>query len=292
MNTSVQAFHHAASGTWSYLVWDPGSRAAAVIDPVLDYEAAAGRVSTASAQALADFVARQGLQVQWLLETHAHADHLSAAHWLKSAHWPEAAIAIGAGIVQVQQTFARIFNLGPGFCADGSQFDRLFADGDRFPLGGLEVRVIAVPGHTSDSCAYLVGDALFPGDTLFLPDSGTARCDFPGADAATLYRSIRRLYALPDDTRVFVCHDYGKRGDGNGRAPACETTIGAQKRDNIHLREDTSEQEYVALRRSRDATLPVPALILPALQVNIRAGALPAPEDNGVRYLRIPLDQF
>ena len=179
-----------------------------------------------------------------------------------------------------------MFGLGPDFPVDGSQFDHLFADGERFAIGALEARVIAVPGHTSDSCAYLVGDALFPGDSLFMPDGGTARCDFPGGDAATLYRSIRRMYALPDATRVFVCHDYGP----GGRGIACETTIGAQKRGNIHLRDDTTEEEFVAMREARGATLKVPALLLPALQVNIRAGALPPPEADGIRYLRLPVD--
>ncbi len=290
---SVSAFHHAATGTWSYLAWDPDTRAAAIVDPVLDYEAASGRVSTTSAQALLDAAAQRGLDVQWLLETHAHADHLSAAHWLKSTHCGGARIAIGAGIVEVQARFARLFGLGAEFRADGSQFDHLFHDGEVFAIGGIRAEVIATAGHTSDSCAYRLGDALFTGDSLFMPDAGTARCDFPGGDAHALYRSIRRLYALPDDTRVFVCHDYGKpagQGGDGGRAPACQTSIGAQKRDNIHVRDDTGEAEFVALRQARDATLPVPALILPAVQVNIRAGALPPPEANGTRYLKIPLD--
>ncbi len=288
---TVSAFHHAGTGTWSYVAWDPDTRAAAIVDPVLDYEAASGRTSTASAQALVDTIAQHGLEVQWLLETHAHADHLSAGHWLKSTYYPDAALAIGAGIVQVQATFARLFGFGPEFRVDGSQFDHLFHDGETFRIGNIEAEVIAVAGHTSDSCAYRVGDALFTGDSLFMPDAGTARCDFPGGDAGALYRSIRQLYTLPDATRVFVCHDYGKRGDdGGGRGPACETSIGAQKRENIHLREDTSEAGFVALRQARDATLPVPALMLPAVQVNIRAGALPPPEGNGVRYLKIPLD--
>ena len=224
--------------------------------------------------------------MRWLLETHAHADHLSAAHWLKSNHWPNATLAIGIGIRAVQKTFRPIFNLGEHFPVDGSQFDRLFADGDAFAIGALQARVIAVPGHTSDSNAYLVGDALFTGDSLFMPDGGTARCDFPGGSAAQLYRSIQRMYALPDGTRVFVCHDYGP----GGRAVACETTIGAQKRDNIHVREGVDEAAFVALREARDRTLPMPALIIPSVQTNIRAGALPPPEANGTRYLQIPLD--
>ncbi len=264
----------------------PAGTSAAIIDPVLDYDAASARTSTASAQALVDYVAAHALSVDWLLETHAHADHLSAAHWLKHAHFPAARIAIGRGITRVQDTFRAIYHLGTDFPVDGSQFDHLFDDGERFAIGGLEARVIAVPGHTSDSNAFLIGDALFTGDSLFMPDGGTARCDFPGGDAATLYRSIQRLYALPDATRVFVCHDYAP----GGRAHACETRIGEQRRANIHVRADTPEADFVALREARDATLDMPKLILPAVQVNIRAGALPAPESNGTRFLKIPLD--
>ena len=284
----VVPFFHRDSNTWSYVVRDPASTAAAIIDPVLDFDAKAGRTSTASAQALVDHVATERLDVRWLLETHAHADHLSAAHWLRTRHFPAATLAIGEGIRAVQKAFRPIFNLGEHFPVDGSQFDHLFSDGETFAIGGLQSRVIAVPGHTSDSNAYLVGDALFTGDSLFMPDGGTARCDFPGGDAATLYRSIRRLFELPDDTRVFVCHDYGP----GGRAVACETTIGTQKRDNIHVREGVDEAGFVAVRTARDATLAMPALLLPSVQVNLRAGALPAPEDNGIRYLKLPIDQF
>lgn len=288
MKPDVHPFFHADSNTWSYVVRDPSGDAAVVIDPVLDFDAKAARTSTRSAQALVDFVREHGLGVHWIIETHAHADHLSAAHWLKS-QWPHATLAIGEGIRQVQKAFAPVFNLGEHVPTDGSQFDRLFADGDMFDVGGVEARVIAVPGHTSDSCAYLIGDALFTGDSLFMPDGGTARCDFPGGSARTLFRSIHRLFdTLPDDTRVFVCHDYGP----NGREVACETTLRAQKRENIHVRAGIGEDEYVALREARDATLPMPALILPAVQTNLRAGALPAPEDNGVRYLKIPLDRL
>ena len=286
MNPLVHPFFHADSNTWSYLVHAPGDTVAAVIDPVLDFDPKSARTSTASAQAIVDHVAAQGLQVQWLLETHAHADHLSGAHWLKQTHWPEARIAIGEGIRTVQKTFRPIFNLGEHFPIDGSQFDQLFADDETFAIGAMPARVIAVPGHTSDSNAYLVGDALFTGDSLFMPDGGTARCDFPGGSAAVLYRSIQRLYALPDDTRVFVCHDYGP----GGRAMACETTIGEQKRANIHVRDGVDEADFVRLRDARDATLAMPTLILPAVQTNIRAGALPDPEDNGVRYLKLPID--
>ena len=284
----VTPFFHAPSNTWSYVVHDPASREAAVIDAVLDYDAGAARTSTASARALVDHVAHEGLAVRWLLETHAHADHLSAAHWLKSHHWPDATLAIGAGIRSVQKTFRPIFNLGEHFPIDGSQFDHLFEDGEAFRIGALDARVIAVPGHTSDSCAYLVGEALFVGDSLFMPDGGTARCDFPGGDAATLYRSIQRLFALPAATRIFVCHDDGP----NGRAVACETTLAEQKRGNIHVRDGVDEAAFVAVRTARDATLAMPALLLPSVQVNIRAGRLPEPGANGVRYLKLPLDRF
>jgi len=286
----VHPFHHADTGTWSYVVADPMTRQAAIIDPVLDFDARSARISPASAQKLLDCVAERQLQVRWLLETHAHADHLTAAHWL-GARLPDAMIAIGHGIREVQRTFAPVFELAPETAADS--FDCLFNDDDEFAVGTVRALAIPVPGHTRDSLAYLIGDALFTGDSLFMPDAGTARCDFPGGDAAMLYRSIRRLYELPDSTRVFVCHDYGKpAGDGPGRGPACETTIGAQKHGNIHVRGDTSEAEFVALREARDATLAPPALIIPALQVNLRAGALPFAAANGVRYLRIPLDQF
>jgi len=288
MRPDVAPFHHADTGTWSYVVADPVTLRAAIIDPVLDFDAKSGRISMDSAQRLVDDVRQRGLDVQWLLETHAHADHLSAAHWLQEQHFPDAPIAIGIGIREVQTTFRSIYNLGNDFPIDGSQFDHLFDDGETFLIGGITARVIAVPGHTSDSNAYLIGGALFTGDSLFMPDGGSARCDFPGGDAATLYRSIQRLYALPDATRVFVCHDYAP----GGRAVDCETTIGAQKRDNIHVRDGVDQAAFVSLRETRDATLPMPALILPAVQVNIRAGALPEPEDNGMRYLKLPIDRL
>lgn len=287
MPIDVMPFFHADSCTWTYVVADPATRQAAIIDPVLDFDAKSGRTSTTSARRVLDHVHAQGLRVVWILETHAHADHLSAGHWLKS-HLPDARLAIGEGIRTVQKTFRPIFNLGVHFPVDGSQFDHLFADGERFAMGAIEAEVIAVPGHTNDSIAYRIGDALFVGDSIFMPDGGTARCDFPGGDARTLYRSIRRLFALPDDTRVFVCHDYAP----GGRDYACETTIGAQKADNIHVREDVSEDAFVAIRSARDATLAMPALLLPSVQVNIRAGRLPEPEDNGVRYLKLPIDRL
>lgn len=287
MSPHVHPFFHQASNTWSYVVVEPAGKAAAIVDPVLDFDPKAGRTSTTSAQALLDFVRKHDFDVHWILETHAHADHLSAGHWLKT-QLPDARLAIGEGIRTVQKTFRPIFNLGEHFPVDGSQFDHLFAADEVFRIGTLEARVMPVPGHTSDSSAYLIGDALFTGDSLFMPDGGTARCDFPGGSASTLYRSIQRLFALPDATRVFVCHDYGP----DGRAVAGETTIGEQKRSNIHVRDGTSEAQFVEMREARDATLAMPTLILPAVQTNIRAGELPPPEDNGVRYLKIPLDQL
>jgi len=281
---NVRPFLHEETGTWTYVVADPAAGVCAIIDPVLDYDPKSGRTSDVSARAIIDEVRGRGLRVEWILETHAHADHLSAAPLLKQQLGGR--IAIGAGIRQVQATFKPIFNLEPEFATDGSQFDHLFADDETFAIGSLTGRVIATPGHTNDSVSYLVGDALFTGDSLFMPDGGTARCDFPGGDAATLYRSIKRVYELPDDTRVFICHDYGP----GGRPIACETTIGEQKRSNIHVREGVAEEEFVSRREARDATLPMPVLILPSVQVNIRAGEMPPPENNGTRYFKIPVD--
>lgn len=288
MRPSIHPLHHADTGTWSYVVADPATRVAAIIDPVLDFDAKSARINQVSAQKLLDIVQQHAYEVHWLLETHAHADHLSAAHWLKQK-LPNATLAIGSGICKVQRTFAAKLDPEGALATDGSQFDRLLGDDQRFEVGSIEARTISVPGHTCDSLAYLIGDALFTGDSLFMPDAGTARCDFPGGDAATLYRSIRRLYdSLPEATRVFVCHDYGP----GGRAVACETTIGEQRRSNIHVRDGVDENAFVTLRNARDATLAMPALILPSLQVNLRGGALPEPEGNGVRYLRIPLDSL
>ncbi|MFT3805673.1 MBL fold metallo-hydrolase [Arenimonas sp.] len=284
MSVIVQAFFHQDSNTWSYLVSDPATKHALVIDPVLDYDPKSGRTGTSSIGKIADAIAEGGLRLQWILETHAHADHLSAAPWLQARCGGR--VGIGEGIRLVQAAFKPIFNLEADFATDGSQFDHLFADGEAFALGTIEARVIAVPGHTSDSVAYLVGDALFVGDSIFMPDGGTARCDFPGGDAAMLYRSIQRLLQLPDATRLFVCHDYGP----GGRAVAHETTIGEQRRANIHVRDGVDEASFVAMREARDAGLAVPVLMLPAVQVNIRAGRLPPPDENGVRYLKIPLD--
>lgn len=280
----VTPFFHAPTGTWTYVVADPESRTAAVIDPVLDYDWRSGRTGTKSSDAVVALCAAQGLRVEWILETHAHADHLSSAPYLQSKLGGK--VAIGQGIRSVQATFKNVFGLGPDFATDGSQFDVLLADGDRLDLGSVAGRVIEVPGHTNDSVAYLFGDALFVGDTIFMPDGGSARCDFPGGDAAELYRSVQRLYELPPETRVFVCHDYSP----GGREPRCETTIGAQREGNIHVRDGVGEGEFVAMRRGRDATLDVPNLIIPSVQANIRAGRLPPPEGDGVSYFRVPLN--
>jgi glyoxylase-like metal-dependent hydrolase (beta-lactamase superfamily II) len=284
MQPQVTPFHHQATGSWTYVVLDAATRAAAVIDPVLDYDWRSGRTGTASADQVVAHCRAQGAQVEWILETHAHADHLSAAQHLRRALGGK--VAIGRGVLQVQQTFKKVFGLGAEFAADGTDFDRLLVDGERLPLGDQSIRVISAPGHTSDSVAYLAGDALFVGDTVFMPDSGTARCDFPGGDAAQLYRSVRQLYELPPTTRVFVCHDYSP----GGRAPRCETTIAEQRASNTHLRDGVTEDAYVRMRTTRDATLDVPNLILPAVQVNIRAGKLPATEADGVSYLRVPVN--
>ncbi|HET6603494.1 MAG TPA: MBL fold metallo-hydrolase [Xanthomonadaceae bacterium] len=286
MNPEVLPFFDEATATWTYLVVDPRSQCAAVIDPVLDFDPKSGRTGTASAQRIADVAGQRGLVVEWILETHAHADHLTAARWLRDQVGGR--IAIGRGIGAVISAFGPVFNFGDEVPRDGSQFDHLYADGERFLIGGLQVQVVATPGHTPDSVSYLVGDALFVGDTLFMPDVGTARCDFPGGDAATLYRSVRRLLELPGDTRMFVCHDYPPQD----RARRCQTSVAEQRSDNIHVRDGVGEDEYVALRTARDATLPMPTLMLPSLQVNLRAGALPPPEDNGVRYLKLPLDRL
>jgi glyoxylase-like metal-dependent hydrolase (beta-lactamase superfamily II) len=284
MNPQVIGFFHKPTFSVSYLVIDPATRRAALIDPVLDYDHKAGRSSTACADKLLDSVTEHGATVDWLLETHLHADHLSAQNYLKDRLG--APTGIGAKVPIVQAIFKSIYHLGDEFQTNGSQFDGLLSDGERFALGTLEVEVMATPGHTPACVSYRIGDSVFHGDTLFMPDYGTARCDFPGGDAATLYRSIRRILALPPQTRLFNCHDYGP----NGRAIAWETTVEVQRRDNIHIKDGVGEAEFVALRKKRDATLEAPALILPALQVNMRGGRFPAPESNGKSYLKIPLN--
>lgn len=287
MHPEVRTVFHEPSSTFSYVAWDPGTRRAAIVDAALDFDPSSGRSDTHTAQRLVDIVEREGLTVEWILETHAHADHMMAIPFLQARF--DAPAAIGEGIRVVQERFRHLFNLGHGFAADGSQFDRLFADGDGFRVGDIPARVIATPGHTSDHVSYVIGDAVFVGDTLFLPDAGTARCDFPGGDATMLYRSIGRLFTeLADDTRMFILHDYGT----DERGPAYETTVGEQRHANIHVGEGSTETGYARLRDERDATLPMPVLILPAVQVNVRAGRFPAPEGNGLRYLKIPLDEF
>ncbi|WP_028744789.1 MBL fold metallo-hydrolase [Rhizobium mesoamericanum] len=281
----VQSFFDPATFTVSHVVRDPNSRACAIVDSVLNYDAASGRTTNASARGLIDYVKSEGLEVQWLLETHAHADHLSAAPLLQAELGGQ--LAIGREIVRVQEVFGKIFNAGTEFQRDGSQFDQLFKDGDRFKIGDLDATVLHVPGHTPACLAYVVGDVVFPGDTLFMPDYGTARCDFPGGDARTLYRSIKRLTQLPDEARMFLCHDYKAPGRDHY---AWETTVGAERAGNIHVHEGVSENEFVKMRNERDATLAMPKLILPSVQVNMRAGKLPAAEDNGIHYLKIPIN--
>ena len=290
----VDTFLDEASSTFSHLVIDLDSRQAAIIDSVLDYDPKSGRTGTQGAERLAAQVEALGLTVQWLLETHVHADHLSAAPWLQARLG--GTIAIGAQITTVQKTFGTLFNAEPEFARDGRQFGRLFADGDTFAIGGLRATALHTPGHTPACLTYVVetpdapqvAPAAFVGDTLFMPDYGTARCDFPGGDAATLYRSIRRVLDLPGDTRLFMCHDYRP----GGRALAHVTTVAEQRAANVHVHDGVAEDTFVAMRRARDATLDMPVLMLPSVQVNMRAGHLPPPESNGVRYLKIPLDRL
>lgn len=283
MKPLVQAFFDPATATVTYVVYEAPGGACAVIDSVLDYDAKSGRTGTTSADQVIAFVREQALHCQWLLETHAHADHLSAAPYLQQHIGGE--IAIGAAIGQVQQAFAPVYNLPPA-PADGAQFDQLFAPDQLFCIGALQARALHVPGHTPADLAYQIGDAVFVGDTLFMPDVGSARCDFPGGSAALLYRSAQRLLSLPPETRLFICHDYPPAG----RSARWETTVAEQRASNIHLHDGVSEDQFVAMRTTRDATLDMPTLILPAIQVNLNAGRLPEPEDNGVRYLKIPLN--
>mgnify|MGYP001814475357 CR=1 FL=1 len=284
MNPDVKHFYHEDSGTLTYVVSDPSTRAAAIVDPVLDYSMISGRTRTESADLVANWVVDQGLEVQWILETHAHADHLSSAPYLKSKLGGK--IAIGEGIRQVQAHFGPVFNLKPPFAPDGHQFDHLFSDGEEFAIGSMRVRVMHTPGHTNDSVTYVVGNAAFVGDTVFMTDFGTARCDFPGGDAGRLYDSIQSLFSLPDDTVFYLCHDYPPES----RALRFDTPVGEQRADNIHVGDGKSRDEFVAMREARDATLSLPALILPSIQVNIRAGNLPDVEDNNIGYIKIPLD--
>lgn len=284
MNPQVKHFFDKATWTLTYVVYDAPGGKAAIIDSVLDYDPKSGRTRTASAEQVVAFVREMKLGVEWILETHAHADHMSASQYLRQQLGGR--IGIGAHITQVQQTFKQVFNLEPTLATDGSQFDRLFGDGDRFEIGGLTGEVMAVPGHTPACIAYRIGDAVFVGDTMFMPDVGTARCDFPGGDARTLYKSMRRLLALPAETRLFLCHDYPPAG----REVQHQTTVAAQREANIHVHDGISEEAFVDMRTKRDATLEMPVLILPAIQINIRAGAMPPPESNGVSYVKIPLN--
>lgn len=282
----VTPFFDPATNTISYVVRDPGSDACAIVDSVLDFDYASGRIGYDSANAIVRYVREHGLRVEWLLETHVHADHLSAAPYLKKELGGR--IAIGEKIAVVQDTFGKVFNEGTPFRRDGSQFDRLFADGDAYTIGGLKAVAMHTPGHTPACMTHVVGDAAFVGDTLFMPDGGSARADFPGGDARVLYRSMRRVLSLPPSTRLFMCHDYGP----GGREIQWEATVAEQRANNVHVRDGISEEEFVAMREARDATLAMPRLIIPSLQVNMKAGALPEPEDNGRRYLKVPLDSL
>ncbi|MCD2514052.1 MBL fold metallo-hydrolase [Comamonas endophytica] len=281
----IESFHDRGTGTVTHVVADTRTGQAAVIDPVLDFEPHSGSLTCASADRVIDLLRARGWQLQWVLETHAHADHLSAAQHLR--HVLGGKVAIGARIRQVQEMFRSVFRFERGFLPDGSQFDHLFEDGERFRIGELEVRALWVPGHTPADMAYLVEDAVFVGDTLFMPDVGTARADFPGGDAATLYRSIQRLLTLPDDTRVHVCHDYPPPA----RAAAWVSTVREQRSGNIHVRDGTTQEEFVRMRTARDASLSMPTLILPAVQVNVRGGRLPAAE-GGRSYIQVPVNAF
>lgn len=284
MPTDVTAFFDPATSTLTYLVADPASGACAVIDSVRDYDQKSGRTGTAAADKVISAIRDRNLRLDWILETHVHADHLSAAPYLKQQLGGRT--GIGADVTKVQSMFRTLFDMESVCIADGREFGQLFGDGDTFQIGSLTARVIASPGHTPACIAYLIGDALFVGDTLFMPDYGTARCDFPGGDARRLYRSIRRLLDLPPTTRVFVGHDY----QPNGRPLAFEASVAEQRAKNVHIHDGISEDDFAAMRETRDRTLTLPALILPSVQVNIRAGELPPPEANGQRYLKIPLD--
>ena len=283
----VKSFFDEATFTVSYVVSDAATMKAAIVDSVWDFDQASGRTSFDSADQIVAYVEAEGLDIEWILETHAHADHLSAAPYLQEKLGGK--LAIGREIVTVQGVFGKIFNEGTELARDGSQFDRLLDDGDHLLIGDISLVALHVPGHTPADMAYLIGDALFTGDTMFMPDYGSARADFPGGDARHLYRSVRRLMQLPDETRVFLCHDY--------KAPnrddfVWETTMLAERTGNVHIHEGVTEDQFVEMRTQRDATLSMPKLILPALQVNIRAGHLPEPDDNGVRYLKLPIDQL
>ena len=283
MTAQIQAFFDPKTCTVSYVVADPATARAAVIDPVLDFDFKSGRTTTASADRILEFIRQKGLQVDWILETHAHADHISGARHIQQQAGGR--IAIGAHIRDVQAVFKKLFNLERSFLPDGSQFDHLFADGEVFSIGELEVKALLVPGHTPADMAYQIGDSVFVGDTLFMPDVGTARADFPGGNARQLYQSIRRLLDLPSQTAIYVCHDYPPAS----RQPQWKTTVGEQRAANIHVRDGIDEEAFIRMRQARDATLEVPTLILQSIQINVR-GQMPPPDDNGISYLRIPVN--
>ncbi|MGZ9668804.1 MBL fold metallo-hydrolase [Pseudomonas sp. GNP014] len=287
MPAQIEAFLDPASSTYSYVVYEDDGGQCAIVDPVLDYDGAAGRTCTAQADRIIAFVHAHSLQVQWLLETHAHADHLSAAPYLRRELGGK--IAIGESISKVQNVFKALFNLEPEFCVDGSQFDHLFAPNESFRIGNLKATALHVPGHTPADMAYLIdGEQILVGDTLFMPDVGTARCDFPGGNAHQLYNSIHKLLAFPASVKLYVCHDYPPEG----RAAQCQTTVGEQRKSNIHVHDGIDEAAFVEMRTKRDAGLGMPTLLLPAIQVNVRAGNLPPAEENGVVYLKIPLNSL
>jgi glyoxylase-like metal-dependent hydrolase (beta-lactamase superfamily II) len=279
----IDAFFDEPTFTVTYLVSDPAQQRAAIVDPVLDYDHRSGRASTVSADRVLAKAAERGVRVDWVLETHAHADHLTAAPHIRAM--TSAQVVIGEHIAEVQKIFKPVFNAAD-VSGDGHEFDRLVKDGERLKLGALEIEVMHLPGHTPADVAYRIGDAVFVGDTMFMPDVGTARCDFPGGDARTLYKSMRRLLALPAETRMFLCHDYPPAG----REVQHQTTVAAQRESNIHVHDGISEEAFVDMRTKRDATLEMPVLILPAIQINIRAGAMPPPESNGISYVKIPLN--
>ncbi len=287
LHPEVFSFFDEPTNTATYILKDPASRVVAIVDSVLDYDAAAGRTDTKAADALIEYVRKHDLKVEWLLETHVHADHLSAAPYLKEKLGGK--IAIGAHITVVQDVFGKVFNAGTEFERDGSQFDALFKDGDRIRIGGMEGYAMHTPGHTPACMTYVFGDAAFIGDTLFMPDYGTARADFPGGSARDLYRSIQKVLSLPPETRLFLCHDYKAPGRDSFQ---WETTVAEQRASNVHVKDGVTEEQYVAMREARDKTLGMPKLIIPSIQVNMRAGDLPDPEDNGVRYLKVPLNRI
>jgi glyoxylase-like metal-dependent hydrolase (beta-lactamase superfamily II) len=286
MKPEVQSFFHAESNTICHLVREPQGPACAIVDAALDFDQAAGRTRTDLADRIIAHVREHGLAVEWILETHAHADHLSAAPYLREQLGGK--VGIGRHITDVQRLFKDLFNVEKTFNTDGSQFDHLFEEGETFRIGALEGSVLYTPGHTPACVTYVIGDAAFVGDTLFMPDGGTARADFPGGDAATLYRSIAKILALPPETRLFVCHDYGP----GGRAIAWETTVAEERARNLHVHDGVSEAEFVKMRTERDKGLKVPQLLIPSIQINMRAGELPPPEDNGISYIKVPLNRI